>query len=189
MSSSPSVSADGVGGLGEVLWEDDGRIVRRTWHQAPDGTPRALLAVLPAAKQPTPASLQRLVHEHELKEILDGAWAVRPLHLVREHGQMVLLLEYREGVPLHLIGGRPMEVGSFLRLAIALSDALRRLHERGLIHKDIKPPNVLVNTVTDQVWLMGLASRRVFHANGSPQDLRSSWKRHLHTWHRNRPGE
>src|SRR5207244_4871049 len=32
---------------------------------------------------------------------------------------------------------------------------------RGLIHKDIKPPNVLVNSATGEVWLMGfgIASR------------------------------
>src|SRR6516225_8096418 len=42
-----------------------------------------------------------------------------------------------------------------------LSAALCRLHERGFIHKDIKPANVLVNSATDQVWLtgFGIASR------------------------------
>jgi len=33
--------------------------------------------------------------------------------------------------------GLPMEVGRFLRLAIASAAALGRLHERGLVHKDI----------------------------------------------------
>jgi PAS domain S-box-containing protein len=174
MSSSPSVSADGVSALGEVLWEDDERVFRRSWHQASDGTRRALLAVLPAGKQPTPASLQRLAREHELKDTLDGAWAVRPFGLVRKHSGTTLLLEYREGVPLHLVG-RPMKVGRFLRVAIALSKALGRLHERGLIHKDIKPANVLVNTGNDQVWLMGfgVASRlpRERQSPGPPEFL------------------
>ena len=54
-----------------------------------------------------------------------------------------------------------MEVGRFLRLAVALSAALGRLHERGLIHKDIKPANILVDVATDQIKLtgFGIASR------------------------------
>src|SRR6202040_2416439 len=56
---------------------------------------------------------------------------------------------------------RPMEMGWFLNRAIGLSVALGHVHERGLIHKDIKPANVLVNAATGQVWLMGfgIASR------------------------------
>src|SRR6202043_3480644 len=44
---------------------------------------------------------------------------------------------------------------------VALSAALGRLHQRGLIHKDIKPTNIIVNSATGQVWLtgFGIASR------------------------------
>jgi PAS domain S-box-containing protein len=54
-----------------------------------------------------------------------------------------------------------MEAGRFLQLATALTAALGRLHERGLIHKDIKPSNILANCATGQVWLtgFGVASR------------------------------
>ena len=48
-----------------------------------------------------------------------------------------------------------------MRLATGISAALRQLHERGLIYKDIKPANVLANFATGQVWLtgFGIASR------------------------------
>jgi serine/threonine protein kinase len=46
-------------------------------------------------------------------------------------------------------------------LAIGLAAALGKLHKRGLIHKDIKPANILVGVQGDGVWLtgFGIASR------------------------------
>ncbi|MEA2780064.1 MAG: hypothetical protein QOK29_1608, partial [Rhodospirillaceae bacterium] len=145
----------------EVVWEDGERVVCRTWRAGIDGHRNAVLVVLPAAEHPTPGSLNRLTHEHGLKEDLDSAWAARPLELVRERGRTMLVLEDPGGAPLDRLLGPPMDVGKFLRLAVALSAALGRLHERGLVHKDIKPANVLVNSATGQVWLtgFGIASR------------------------------
>jgi serine/threonine protein kinase len=54
-----------------------------------------------------------------------------------------------------------MEIGQFLRISVALSGAIGQLHGRGLIHKDIKPANVLVDSATGRVRLtgFGIASR------------------------------
>src|SRR5882762_11020842 len=132
----------------QVLWEDGERVFCRGWRLGDDGNRNAVLVVLPAAEHPSPSSLDRLAHEYELKDELDGAWAVRPLDLVRDGGRTMLVLEDPGGEPLDGLLGGPMEVERFLRLGIALSAALGRLHERGLIHKDIKPANVLVDRAT-----------------------------------------
>jgi PAS domain S-box-containing protein len=160
MYSSPSFGADAGSSL-QVLWEDGERVFCKGWRDTADGERHAILAVLPAEQHPTPGSLNRLTHEYELKDYLDGAWAARPLELVRERGRIMLVLEDTGGEPLDHLIGRPMEVGRFLPLAVALSAALGRLHERGLVHKDIKPTNILVNSATGQVRLtgFGIASR------------------------------
>ena len=90
-----------------------------------------------------------------------AAWAVRPLDLVRDAGRTVLVLEDVGGEPLDRLLGAPMEVGRFLGLAIAIAAALGKLHQRGLVHKDIKPANILVNDATGEVRLtgFGIASR------------------------------
>src|ERR1700676_1138960 len=152
----------GAGGYNgfQVLWEDGERVFCRGESHA-DGYRAAVLAVLPAAEHPTPATLDRLAREYGLKDELDGAWAVRPLELVRERGRVMLVLEDTRSEPLDRLLGVPMEVRSFLRLAIAVAAALTQVHRRGLVHKDIKPANILVNRTTGEVKLtgFGIASR------------------------------
>src|SRR5262245_2500514 len=125
-------------GGSQVLWEDGERVFRRGWRLDDNGK-RAVLLVMPAADQPSRPSLDRLTHEHELKDELDGAWAVRPLDCVYDGGRTMLVLEDAGGEPLDRLLGAPTEVLRFLRLAIGIAAAVGKLHERGLVHKDIKP--------------------------------------------------
>jgi PAS domain S-box-containing protein len=147
-------------GDSQVLWEDGERVFRRGWRLDDDGK-RAVLLVMPAADQPSRSSLDRLTHEYELKDELAGTWAVRPLDLVRGSGRTMLVLEDAGGEPLDRLIGAPMEAGRFLRLGSAIAAVLGKLHQRGLVHKDIKPANILVNGATREVRLTGfsIASR------------------------------
>jgi serine/threonine protein kinase len=51
----------------------------------------------------------------------------------------------------------PLQTSEFLRLAVALTNAPRQMHERGLIHKDIKPGNIFAHTASGGDWLTGSA--------------------------------
>ena len=86
---------------------------------------------------------------------------MRPLELVRERGRTMLVLEDPGGEPLAGCSARRWRLGRFLRLAIGIAAALGKLHQRGLVHKDIKPANILVNGTTGEVRLtgFGIASR------------------------------
>jgi len=117
--------------------------------------PSHILVVAPLSKQPAEGTLRRLEHEYALRIRLDPAWAVLPLALVRDNGRTVLVLEDPGGEPLNLLLKRPLELTPFLRIAAGLATALVGLHEHGLIHKDIKPANVMVDPTSDQVWLTG----------------------------------
>jgi PAS domain S-box-containing protein len=145
----------------QILWEDGERVVCRGRRLGADDNWKAVLAMLPAGEQPAPSSLDRLAHEYELKDELDGAWAVRPLELVHEGGRTMLVLEDPGGEPLATLLGEPMELGHFLGLAIGIASALGKVHQRGLVHKDIKPANILVNGADAEVRLtgFGIASR------------------------------
>ncbi len=126
-----------------------------------EGELSTVLEVTPVSQYPSPGSLARLEHKYSFRDELDPDWAARPLALTRRAGRMVLVLEDPGGELLDRLLGKPMELGRFLRLAINLAAALGKLHQRGLIHKDIKPANILVNSATDKVWFtgFGFASR------------------------------
>src|SRR5215469_7819133 len=144
----------------QVLWEDGERVLFRGEPRGNGDLP-SVLAVLPAVEHPESATLDRFAHEYGLKDELDRAWAVRPLELVRERGCTMLVLEDPGGLPLERLLGAPMEVTSFLRVAIGVAKALGKVHEHGIVHKDIKPVNILVNCADGKVRFtgFGIASR------------------------------
>jgi len=144
-----------------VLWRDSERVLCRGWRTHDDGSRDSVLVVYPASEHAPSEVLDRLAHEYRLKDMLDDASVVRPIGLERSSGKSVLVLEDPGGEPLAYQIGPPMAVSRFLSLAIGLAAALGRVHGRGLIHKDIKPSNVLIDLATSDVWLtgFGLASR------------------------------
>lgn len=144
----------------QILWDDGERLFCRQLRSGAGGGSSVLVA-RPAAEQPLPACLGRLSHEFALKDELEGSWAVRPLEMVREGAQLQLLLEDPGGEPLVRLLAAPMDINSFLHHAIGIAVALGKLHQRGLVHKDIKPSHILVNCTDGQTRLtgFGLASR------------------------------
>jgi PAS domain S-box-containing protein len=115
----------------------------------------SILLLTPVSSRPARETLRKIEHEYSLRSELDAAWAARPVALSKCNELQALVLEDPGGEPLDGLMQGPMEMSQFLRLAIGLAVALGHLHKRELIHKDIKPGNVLVDSVTGHAWLRG----------------------------------
>src|SRR5713226_4664212 len=139
------------------------------------GNPSPVLAIALSAEQPSPQSLRRLEHEYSLASELDPAWAAKPLALTRHEGRTILILKDPGGEPFDLVlerdEGQPLDLTRFLHIAIGLAAALGQVHRHGLIHKDIKPANVLVDDAGN-VWLTGFGiASQLPHERQAPVPL------------------
>ena len=141
---------------------NDGEFILYRGQRQTDAIPSPVLVLTPISERPVPGSLARIEHEYSLTAHLDSGWFVSPIALAPYNGRTVLVLTHPGGEPLDRFIGTPLELTQFLRLAIGLSTAFGQLHgRRGLIHKNIKPANILVNQATGELRLtdFGIASR------------------------------
>ncbi|XXX82645.1 ATP-binding sensor histidine kinase [Sorangium sp. So ce134] len=124
-----------------------------------DGRPVILKVLDP--RRSRPQDLERLKHEYAIGKALSHEAIVAPLALETYEGLPALVLEDFGGEPLDRCIGAPMQIERFLDLAIRIAAGVAELHQRDVIHKDLKPQNILVNAATGQVKLadFDLASR------------------------------
>ena len=74
------------------------------------------------------------------------------LDFFRANGTAYLVMEYEEGMPLSEVlyrreaEGNPFDEGDLLTLAVPLLEGLSRVHDAGVLHRDVKPSNILVRS-------------------------------------------
>lgn len=107
---------------------------------------------------PTPAEILRLRHEYEILKNLDHPGIVKILRLETCDRIPVLVLEDFGGTSLQeIITSHELDLTNFLRIAIQLAETLAQLHRHHIIHKDIKPSNIIFNPDTGQVKITDFA--------------------------------
>jgi PAS domain S-box-containing protein len=117
---------------------------------------RPVLLKLLEADPATPDQVTRFRREHELLDSLNRPGIPRPLTFV-EGPRPAIVLEDCGGELLEAALASPLPLPRALRLSQQLAQALAGLHEAQVIHRDLRPANLLVGTADAHVCLVDLS--------------------------------
>lgn len=121
--------------------------------ERPDGTTVVLKTL--QGPHPTARQVAELRREQRILSSIHSVHVVRPLEAVPHGNGVALVLEDTGAISLaqYLAPGVP-PLADALRIARDLAAALESVHAQGVVHKDVKPANVVVNPLTLELRLI-----------------------------------
>ena len=93
-----------------------------------------------------PSEIARFKREYEIIRQADIKGVVKTLDIIPLHRSFALILEDFDGISLNeYMKTRTITLTEFLKIGISLAETLGQLHQKNIIHKDIKPGNILID--------------------------------------------
>ncbi|MGA8164639.1 MAG: ATP-binding sensor histidine kinase [Waddliaceae bacterium] len=115
------------------------------------------------ADHPPPLEIARLKHEYDITQALEGSYGVITSYELAPYGhQVALVMEDVKGIPLsHLIRSQTIDLATGLTIALKIAKSLQVIHLGHVIHKDVKPQNIIIQPETNEIKIIdfGLSTR------------------------------
>jgi eukaryotic-like serine/threonine-protein kinase len=137
----------GAGGMGEVYRARDTRLGRDV-----------AIKILPQHLTEMPDAKLRFEREARAVSSLNHAHICMLHDIGYQDGVDFLVVEYLEGEMLaKRLEKGPLPAAELLRIAIEIADALERAHRQGVVHRDLKPGNIMLTKSGAKLMDFGLA--------------------------------
>ena len=115
----------------------------------------AVIIKLLNCKYPTFSKLINFRNQYTIAKNLDLPGLVKPLALEHYSNSLALVMEDFGGISLsEYIAQQALNIEAFLQIALALCQILEGLYRHRVIHKDIKPSNILIHPDSKQIKLI-----------------------------------
>lgn len=150
----------GSGGMGEVYLVSDTKLNRK-----------AALKILPTRFAVDRKHLNRFWQEARLAATLNHPNICTVYEIDDRSETPFIALEYIEGETLaEKIGGKSLDLSEVLEIAVQIADALDEAHRHGIIHRDIKAANVVINK-RGRVKVLDFGLAKTFETETSEQEV------------------
>ena len=138
----------GAGGMGEVYLAEDSRLHRRV-----------ALKVIPPDLASDEAAARQLLREARAAATLDHPNICTVYEVGEADGRGFIAMQYVDGDTLaHRLKQAPFELKAAISIGAQIANALAEAHRHGIVHRDIKPQNVMLSAVNHVTVLdFGLA--------------------------------
>ncbi len=137
----------GAGGMGQVYRARDTRLGRDV-----------AIKILPAKMAESPGFKERFDLEAKIISSLNHPHICVLHDIGHDQGVDYLVMEYLEGESLaDRLQKGPLATGELLETAVQIADALDRAHREGLIHRDLKPGNIMMTRSGAKLLDFGVA--------------------------------
>lgn len=151
------LSAVGAGGMGEVYKARDTRLDRTV-----------AVKILPPHLSTDPMLRQRFEREARAVSSLNHPQICVVHDVGQQDGISYIVMEFLEGETLaQALERGPMPLGLTLKYAIQVADALDKAHRQGVVHRDLKPGNIMITSGSAKLMDFGLAKSTAPIAPGS----------------------
>ncbi|MCW5312494.1 AAA family ATPase [Nostoc sp. KVJ3] len=136
----------------EQLYSGSRTLVYRAVREADN---QAVVIKLLKREYPTFSELLQFRNQYSLAKNLDIPGIIKPHTLEPYHNGYALVMEDFGGISLRqFTKEQPQNLEQFLIIALQLTDILHQLHQQRVIHKDIKPANILIHPDTKVLKLI-----------------------------------
>ncbi|MFA5506670.1 MAG: serine/threonine-protein kinase [Vulcanimicrobiota bacterium] len=98
--------------------------------------------------------------EVRIGQTLDHPSIVQTLHTFAHGPAQYVIMELVEGTNLRSVLGKPMDTERFLAIFEPLTEGLARAHSKGVVHRDLRPENVIL-TADGSVKILGFGLARL----------------------------